>query len=91
MRLATERVYMFDVSIDANKKTVAQDIEFLYDVKPIDVRILKRLGKVKRIARTRKTTQMSLRKIAFVVVAKDKSIPGFEKILEVEETQNNED
>ncbi|PIZ44393.1 50S ribosomal protein L23 [candidate division WWE3 bacterium CG_4_9_14_3_um_filter_41_6] len=90
MRLATEQVYMFEVSIDSNKKTIANDIESLYGVKPSAVRVQKRIGKSKRVLRAKKTRQTKTRKFAYVVVPKGKSIPGFDKVLEVDETENNE-
>jgi len=70
MRLVSQNIYMFVVETVANKKSI--------------VRVYVRPGKEKRIARSRKTTRTASRKIAYVTLPEGKTIPGFDKVLEVE-------
>ncbi|NCS32134.1 50S ribosomal protein L23 [bacterium] len=84
MRLVSQNIYMFVVETVANKKSIAGAINELYEVEPTNVRVYVRPGKEKRIARSRKTTRTASRKIAYVTLPEGKTIPGFDKVLEVE-------
>ncbi len=79
----TRNTYAIDIPVGINKYEVAEAVEKQFDVKVIDVRIVNRAGKVKRIINTsgkrssnRHGTQASLRK-AYVVLAEGSHLPFF--------------
>ena len=63
---------VIEVHPQANKPQIAQAIEKLFNVKVKKVRVAVRKGKIKNVRLSRKTTQDSLRKRAFVTLA-----PGY--------------
>lgn len=68
-QLAQKKVYLFEVSTDANKHQVAATVEELFKVKVQSVRMAVRKGKEKRVGRSFKTKQMPDIKIAYVTLA----------------------
>lgn len=68
-QLAQKKVYLFEVSVNANKHQVANTIEELFKVKVQDVRMAVRKGKEKRVGRSMKTKKMSDVKIAYVTLS----------------------
>lgn len=70
--LATNKVYMFEISKKSNKNKVKEAIESLYSVKVAKISIMNRKGKKRRVGRRMKTKIMPVRKIAVVKVKEGK-------------------
>lgn len=69
-RLSQDKVYAFQVNMDANKFQIAQTIEKLYGVEVDSIRMMTRKGKEKRVGRKMITKRMPDIKIALVKVKK---------------------
>lgn len=69
-RLSQEKVYAFQVNMDANKHQVAETVEKLYGVEVASVRMMTKKGKEKRVGRKMITKQMPDKKMALVRVKK---------------------
>ena len=76
--LQVQNKYVFEVSVKANKITIAQAIEELYGVKPEGINIIRMRGKNVRYGRTRGTTKKW--KKAIVTLKKGDSIQVYEGI-----------
>ena len=89
MRLVDEGQYMFEITLKANKKQVAEAINQIFGVDVVEVRTHTRPGKTKRLVRQRKTTRTPSHKYAVLTLKKGQKIDGFDRALEIEE--ENED
>lgn len=69
-RLSQEKVYAFQVHMDANKFQIAQTIEKLYGVEVDSIRMMTRKGKEKRVGRKMIYKQMPDKKVALIKVKK---------------------
>lgn len=76
MRLAGSGIYMFNVSMSANKPLVAQAVKEQFKVDPIQVRIAITKGKVKKLKGI--TGKRKDSKRAFVTLKKGQKISVFE-------------
>jgi large subunit ribosomal protein L23 len=91
--LSTSRVYVFKVSKDTNKHTVARAVEAQFDVKVTEVNIANIVGKTKRIIsvsgkRMKNATgkRNDIRK-AYVTLADGFSLPFFNEVEEAEQQE----
>lgn len=64
--MASRKIYAFQVSIRANKSQVKQAVESLFSVKVKKIRIVSRLGKVRRVGRQNTPKKTADRKIAYI-------------------------
>lgn len=65
-QMLKDGVYPFEVNMKANKTQIAGLLEELYKVKVGKVRIVKRLGKIKKVGRKMQGKKAKDRKIAYV-------------------------
>lgn len=71
-QFAASNTYTFQVDRNSNKNQVAHFLEKLYKVKVADVRIVSRIGKVKRVGRKMQNKKLSNIKIAYVTLSEGK-------------------
>lgn len=69
--------YTFEVDKSANKHQIKEAVEKLFSVTVTSVRAMNRIGKEKRVGKTRRTSQMSNRRFALVKIGKDQTIEAF--------------
>src|SRR6185437_5876758 len=86
----TQNTYVFDVSKDANKHSVARAVSAQYDVIVEDVHVIVVKGKAKRTVRkggrVAKGRQSDIKK-AYVKLAEGNSLPIFAAVEEAEQKQ----
>ncbi|MCL4363677.1 50S ribosomal protein L23 [Patescibacteria group bacterium] len=70
--LTKDKVYMFNVSLNANKSKIKTVLEKIYKVKVASVGIMIRKGKKRRLGRRMVEKKLSDRKIAFVKLKEGK-------------------
>ena len=70
--LTKENVYVFEVSIDANKYQISNEIEKLFKVKVSTVNIVVRNGKIKKVGKKMKTRQLADKKVAYIKLKEGK-------------------
>jgi len=68
-QLAAKKVYSFVVDKTANKYSVANSVEKMFNVKVDTVKIINRKGKEKRVGKKMLYKQMPNKKIALVYIA----------------------
>ncbi len=71
-------IYTFQVGISTNKHEIKQALEDMFKVKVSSIRIIKKIGKMRRIGRRMQSRRLPDRKIAYVTV-KEGSIDLFPK------------
>jgi large subunit ribosomal protein L23 len=71
-KLATEKVYTFEVNKRSSKNQIAKTIEDLYQVKVDKVRVVTRTGKIRRVGRKMKPKATGDRKIAYIYLKEGK-------------------
>ena len=65
-QMLKDNVYPFEVNIKANKSQIAVFLEQLYKVKVGKVRIMTRIGKIKRVGKKMKGKKAADKKFAYV-------------------------
>lgn len=69
-RLAQTQVYAFIVAAKATKFQIKTALQAMYPVSISDVRVLNRIGKMRKTGKKQKPAQMSGKSIAYVSVTK---------------------
>jgi len=73
------KICTFEVKKDKSKYNVAYDFIKLYNIKPLDIKILNRLGKYKRHKKNfRKLSLVGSKKIAYIKIGKNEKLDIFE-------------
>jgi len=72
-------VVTFSVNLDANKFSIKNAIEQVYEVKVSDIRVVNRLGKEKFSRFSKKRGKLHDNRIAYIKLAKDNKIDIFEQ------------
>lgn len=70
--LTNSKVYTFEVSEEANKHTVKEVLEKLYNIKVGSIRAMVRKGKIRRVGKKMQTKQLKDRKIMLVSLKEGK-------------------
>ncbi len=74
------RLYTFEVAVDANKVEIKKAIEEIFDVKVEKVNTLRQTGKIKRQGRT-EGRRPEVKKAFVKLTADSKNIPFFEGMI----------
>ena len=69
-RLAQTQVYAFNVALKATKYQIKTAIQSMYPVTISGVRVLNRVGKMRKTGKKQKPAQMTGRAIAYISVTK---------------------
>jgi ribosomal protein L23 len=77
--LGAKGIYVFQVSMDANKNSVAKELKRMYDVDVISAKVIVVPGKKRRILGSRQTTKAANWKKVLVQLKKDQKIEIFPK------------
>lgn len=70
--MANRKIYAFQVNINASKNQVKSAVEKLYGVTVGEVRTITRKGKMRKTGKKMVKTNLSDKKLAYVVVSKGK-------------------
>ena len=71
-QMAHLKIYAFEVNPDANKTQVSDALEKLYKIKVKSVKVITRIGKVRRSGKRMIPKKLSNRKIVYVSVKEGK-------------------
>lgn len=71
-KMVNEKVYSFQVNAKANKNQIKKTVEEIFKVKVRSVRVISRLGKVRRTGKKMMKKQMPGKKIAYVSLKEGK-------------------
>jgi large subunit ribosomal protein L23 len=69
---AKDSVYLFEVNINADKNQVKKAVEELFAVQVLNVKIIIRKGKMRRVGRRMKEKRISDIKLAYIKLRKGK-------------------
>ncbi|MBI4948104.1 50S ribosomal protein L23 [Candidatus Berkelbacteria bacterium] len=81
----TNGLYVFEITPNANKTTVAEELKNIYNVDALSVRIVNLPAKQKTFKRVKGIR--NIRRKAYVQLKEKQTIPGFETLTKAKETK----